>query len=212
MDFPKLATGQCTSDGCHHHQLFNQGPGDIQLCQQYLQVTTLSQLRDNNGATFLDFADGALDRYGTPFQHLSFNLELKWPDLPTPTPQQFKKWRELLNMHLLSIPKLGPWRPLEVMDSFLWWRFIRITETKIAERLCDNDSESEEANPLYCTYTFCHARQYSTILTSSNKEVEDLIYNDKAVPLIWENCATNGNIRGFHRPTQDPTFIKTHVS
>ena len=82
-------------------------------------------------------------------------------------------------------------------------------DNKVAQRW--EDEEGNDDKKIYCTYTFKHTRRYSVSILKTNKAVNDIVYNDQTVPIIWENCETDGNIKGFHIPQQDPTFTETHV-
>ena len=76
--------------------------------RQYLQVTTLAEIRDGTGTRFNDDILHGTDEHIQRFQqyHLS---TLDWPHLSPPTKTQWKLWNKLLHQHFGTHRALGRW-------------------------------------------------------------------------------------------------------
>ena len=89
--------------------------------RQYLQVTTLAELRNNDGRTFHKGAFGEIDKNTNQLEIRSFHeSRLDWPDIDRPPQSAFAIWKNILMKELKEKPKLGAWKAKSTHCYILW--------------------------------------------------------------------------------------------
>ena len=89
--------------------------------RQYMQVTTLAELRNNDGLTFHKGAFGKINETTQQLEIRTFHeSKLDWPDMDRPPPSAFKIWQNILLKELKEKPRLGAWKAKSTHRYILW--------------------------------------------------------------------------------------------
>ena len=90
--------------------------------RQYLNVTTLAELRTNDGRYFHHGAFGQLTPSGQPEIFSIFRSKLDWPSLHRPSDRAMRKWKQMLTREFHHLPTLGNWI-CPVISQVNFWRY-----------------------------------------------------------------------------------------
>ena len=88
--------------------------------RQYLNVTTLAELRTNDGKHFHHGAFGQLTNAGYPEIFSIYRSKMDWPPLKRPSPRAMRKWQQMLTREFHHLPPLGQWLFPAIGDTNFW--------------------------------------------------------------------------------------------
>ncbi len=88
--------------------------------RQYLHVTTLAELRTNDGRYFHHGAFGQTTPHGQPEIFSIFCSQLDWPSLQRPPDRAMRKWKQMLIREFRHLPPLGNWLSPAISQVNFW--------------------------------------------------------------------------------------------